>query len=81
MAKMEDRLDSLVARLEEINEKMMDPTVVSDRRQMSKLGREASELTPIVDVYTEYKQVKDGLADARELIHKFALSNNLVIIP
>lgn len=60
MAKMEDRLDSLVARLEEINEKMMDPTVVSDRRQMSKLGREASELTPIVDVYTEYKQVKDG---------------------
>lgn len=43
MAKMEERLDRLAARLDEINEKMMDPTVVSDRRQMSKLGREANE--------------------------------------
>ena len=55
MAKMEERLDRLAARLDEINEKMMDPTVVSDRRQMSKLGREANELTPIVETYNEYK--------------------------
>ena len=68
MAKMEDRLDQLAARLDEINEKMMDPTVVSDRRQMSKLGREANELTPIVDTYTEYKQAKQELEDANELL-------------
>lgn len=68
MAKMEDRLDQLAARLDEINEKMMDPTVVSDRRQMSKLGREANELTPIVDTYTEYKQAKQELEDAIELL-------------
>lgn len=58
MAKMEDRLDSLAQRLDEINEKMMDPSVVGDRRQMSKLGREANELTPIIDIYTEYKNAK-----------------------
>ncbi len=67
MAKMEDRLDGMAKRLEEINEKMMDPSVVSDRRQMSKLGREANELTPIIDVYNEYKIAKQELADACEL--------------
>lgn len=68
MAKMEERLDKLVERLDEINEKMMDPSVVSDRRQMSKLGREANELTPIVDTYTEYKNANQELEDARELL-------------
>ncbi len=67
MAKMEDRLDGMAQRLEEINEKMMDPNVVSDRRQMSKLGREANELTPIIDVYNEYKTAKQELSDARQL--------------
>ncbi|MCF0259123.1 MAG: peptide chain release factor 1 [Erysipelotrichaceae bacterium] len=67
MAKMEERLDKMVSRLDEINEKMMDPSVVSDRRQMSKLGREANELAPIVETYSEYRKAKDALADAKEL--------------
>ena len=67
MATMEERLDKMVSRLDEINEKMMDPSVVSDRRQMSKLGREANELAPIVETYSEYRKAKDALADAKEL--------------
>ena len=70
MAKMEERLDRLAARLDEINEKMMDPTVVSDRRQMSKLGREANELTPIVETYNEYKAAVSELEDARVLLEE-----------
>ena len=70
MAKMEERLDRLAARLDEINEKMMDPTVVSDRRQMSKLGREANELTPIVETYNEYKAAVLELEDARVLLEE-----------
>ena len=68
MAKMEDRLDTMAQRLDEINEKMMDPSVVGDRRQMSKLGREANELTPIIEVYNEYKTATAELADAKELL-------------
>lgn len=67
MAKMEDRLDGMAKRLDEINEKMMDPSVVSDRRQMSKLGREANELTPIIEVYNEYKNTQQELNEAQEL--------------
>ena len=55
MSKMEDRLDSLVERYNKINELMMSSSVVSDRKQMAKLGREQNELTPIVETYAEYK--------------------------
>ena len=67
MAKMEERLDSIVERYNEINEEMMKPDVVSDRKTMAKLGREQNELTPIVETYQEYKQAESEYADAKEL--------------
>ena len=61
---MEERLDKMQTRYEEINELMMRNDIVSDRKQMSKLGREQSELTPIIETYSEYKQAKEELEDA-----------------
>lgn len=67
MATMEERLDSIVERYNEINEEMMKSDVVSDRKTMAKLGREQNELRPIVETYQEYKSAKNELEDAREL--------------
>lgn len=67
MAKMEERLDSMVERYNEINELMMSSDVVSDRKQMAKLGREQNELTPVVETYAEYKQAKTEYEEALEL--------------
>lgn len=67
MSKMEDRLDGMVERYNEINELMMDTRIVSDRKQMSKLGREQNELTPIIETYGEYKKASEELAEAKEL--------------
>ena len=64
MAKMEERLDKMELRYNEINELMMRNDIVSDRKQMSKLGREQSELTPIIETYNEYKEAKAELEDA-----------------
>ena len=61
---MEERLDKMQTRYNEINELMMRSDIVSDRKQMSKLGREQSELTPIIETYSEYKQAKEELEDA-----------------
>ena len=70
MSKMEDRLDSLVERYNEINELMMSSSVVSDRKQMAKLGREQNELTPIVETYAEYEQAKEEFEEAKTLKKK-----------
>ena len=70
MATMEERLDAIVERYNAINDEMMKPDVVSDRKQMAKLGREQNELTPIVETYQEYKQAKSEYADAKELANE-----------
>ena len=73
MSKMEDRLDSLVERYNEINELMMSSSVVSDRKQMAKLGREQNELTPIVETYAEYKQAKEEFEEVQNFCMEVGL--------
>lgn len=68
MAKMDARLTALEERYNEISEQMMSPQVLGDRKTMAKLGREQSELTPIIETYNEYKKARAELADARELV-------------
>lgn len=67
MASMDERLAGLVEEYQQINEQMMDPSIVSDRRTMAKLGRRQNELTPIVETYQAYLQAKEALEDAQAL--------------
>lgn len=68
MAKMDERLETMVERYNEINELMMRADIVSNQKEMAKLGREQNELTPIVETYGEYKQAKADLEDAQLLL-------------
>ncbi|MCF0105499.1 MAG: peptide chain release factor 1 [Holdemanella sp.] len=64
MARMEERLDGIVERYHEINDLMMQPEIVSDRKEMAKLGREQNEITPVVETYEAYKKAKEEYEDA-----------------
>lgn len=64
---MEERLESMVARHDEINDLMMRDEIVSDRKEMAKLGREQNELLPVVETYAAYKKAKEELEDAKVL--------------
>lgn len=67
MATMEERLEAMVSRHDEINDLMMRDDIVSDRKEMAKLGREQNELIPVVETYAAYKQAKADLEDAKVL--------------
>ena len=55
---MFEKLKDVAARYEQINEKLMDPTVVSDNNQYKTLMKEHKNLTPIVEKYREYERPK-----------------------
>lgn len=68
MSAMIERLDAIEARYNELNEQMMDPNNLSDRKTMAKLGKEQASLTAVVEAYDEYKKVMQGLEDARAML-------------
>lgn len=56
---MFDQLDIVEERYEQLNELLSDPEVVSDSDKLRKYSKEQSELQKTVEVYRQYKQVKE----------------------
>ena len=54
---MFDKLEDLLIRFEEIMGELHEPTVTNNQERFRKLMKEQSDLTPIVDAYTEYKKI------------------------
>ena len=57
---MFDRLEELVAKLEDIMKQLSDPNVVNDQEKFKRLMKEQSDLTPVVEKYKEYKAAKQN---------------------
>lgn len=65
---MFDKLDFIVEKHAELNLQISDPEIISDQKLWQKLMREHAELTPIVEKFTEYKNTKNGIEEAKEII-------------
>lgn len=73
---MFEKLKDVAARYEQINEKLMDPTVVSDNNQYKTLMKEHKNLTPIVEKYREYEKAEASLEEAKELLEEGGLDKD-----
>ena len=67
---MFDKLEDILVRLEEILNELNEPTVANDTTRFQKLMKEQSELQPIADAYTEYKNCKETVEDSLMLLNE-----------
>ncbi len=58
---MFDKLEKIVERVQEIQQLLSDPAVVSDQKRFRDLGRELRNLEPIVAAYQKYKKGEQRL--------------------
>lgn len=61
---MFDKLDDLLRRYEEIMNELHEPDVVNNQERFRRLMKEQSDLTPLVEAYTEYKKRKQDIEDS-----------------
>ena len=67
---MFDKLDDLLRRYEEIMNELHEPDVANDQTRFRKLMKEQSDLTPIVEAYTEYKKCKQDVEDSIQMLEE-----------
>ncbi len=72
---MENRLESILKKYEEIAKKLMDPEVMSNFQEVKKLSQEQSELKEIVEKYQEYKKAKENIEGAKALLNDAELKD------
>ena len=65
---MFDKLEDLLIRFEEIMGELHEPTVTNNQERFRKLMKEQSDLQPLVEKYTEYKNTKQTIEDSLEML-------------
>ena len=65
---MFENLQVFENRYEELNAKLYDPASAADRELFAALMKEHKELEPIVEAYRAWRQCRQDLAGARELL-------------
>ena len=65
---MFDKLEDLLVRYEELMSELAEPGVADDVVRFKRLMKEQSDLSPIVEAYSEYKKSKQDIEDSLEML-------------
>ena len=65
---MFERLDQIEARYEELTQALASPETIGDSSKYQKTAKAHSEITPVVEKYREYKDLRKGIAESRALL-------------
>lgn len=74
---MFENLDVFEKRYEELNQKLYDPSVVTNQSLYTELMKENKNITPIVEKYREYKRAVQAQEDALALLNEPGLDREL----
>ena len=64
---MWDKLESVVAKVPELERLLSDPSVTGNPREMQRVGRELAELRPVAEAHARYRKVEQELAENKAL--------------
>ena len=67
---MFERLSEFVNRHEELSLLINDPDIIADQGKWRGLMKEYSDITPIAEKYTEYKNTKKNIEEAIEMLEE-----------
>lgn len=73
---MLEKLELAEKRYEEINTKLMDPSIVSDNKQYTELMKEHKSLTPLIEKYRTYKVAQTDFEDAKSMLNEGGLDKD-----
>jgi len=74
---MFENLEVFEKRYEELNQRLYDPSVLSNQAQYTELMKEHKNITPIVEKYGEYQKAVRSMTEARELLEDGSLDKDL----
>src|SRR5918912_3190981 len=65
---MFERLDQIEARYEELTNSLASPEIINDSSKYQKTAKAHSEISPVVERYREYKDLKRGITESKAVL-------------
>ena len=67
---MPEKLEKIIAAYEELEQKLMDPSIASDPKEYARLAKEHASQTELVEKAREYLGALDDIDAAKEMLHE-----------
>lgn len=67
---MFERLEQIESRYEDLSRQLADPAVIADQQKYQKAAKQHRDLEGVVEKFREYRQVMNGITDARAMLHE-----------
>lgn len=67
---MFEKLDSVLLHYEDISRELASPEIASNQPRFRSLMKEQSDLTPIVEAYSDYKKVQKDIEDSQSILEE-----------
>jgi peptide chain release factor 1 len=67
---MLDRLEQIENRYEDLGRQLADPEIIADQQRYQKAAKQHRDLEPVVDKFRQYRQVLNGIADAKAMLEE-----------
>ena len=65
---MFERLEQIADRYESLGQQLADPEIISDQQKYQKIAKQHRDLEPVVEKFREYKQIAQGIAEAKAMM-------------
>lgn len=62
------KLEGVKLKFEEVSQQITDPEVIADMKKFIKLNKEYRELEPLVETYTEFKNIISNIESSKEIL-------------
>ena len=70
MTVMFDKLDSVMLHYEEIQRELSSPDIASDQKRFRSLMKEQSDLAPLVEAYSEYRECRQAADESLQMLEE-----------
>ena len=65
---MKHKLENLILKYDELNKKLSAENITNDLNVFKKISKEHSDLSPIIETYTDYKKIIQNISEAKEML-------------
>ena len=62
------KLDAVVKRFEELNDKLADPTIYDRQDEYKKISSERASIEEVVSTYKKYQKIVSDMEEAKEIL-------------
>jgi len=77
MSELNEKLDGVLARFDEIEKSLADPAIVSDPNKLRDLGKEHKDITAAVNLIREYKSLETEISDLEGMLKESGVEDEI----